>query len=780
MQAELNNSAAPRERELFLAALDKTDPGERAAFLTAACGSDSALIERVQALLREAAEAGTFLEAPALAGGATSAGSVAEKPGDRIDRYKLLQKIGEGGCGVVYMAEQETPVRRRVALKVIKLGMDTKNVIARFEAERQALAMMDHPNIARVFDAGATAAGRPYFVMELVRGVRVTEYCDQNNLPTAERLRLFIQVCQAIQHAHQKGVIHRDVKPSNILVTLHDGTPVPKVIDFGIAKATEQRLTEKTLFTEFQAFIGTPAYTSPEQAEMSGLDIDTRSDIYSLGVLLYELLTGQTPFPANQLAQSGLQEMRRIIREDEPPRPSTRLSTLGVNDATTLARTHQARLPALVEAVRGDLDWIVMKCLEKDRTRRYDTANDLALDIQRYLENEPVLARPPSNWYRLQKLLRRHRRAFAAAAAIAAVLVGGATVSTWMAIKATQAEQRAVSSQRQETQLRLQAEQEKTLARLNEYVADINLAYQSLAAGNYGRALKLINKHRPSNGDPDLRGFEWRYLWQLCQGDNHVAFPTQAGAVQSTAFSPDGQWLAVGSQEQLNVYDVRTQAKIASLDGGALSLAFLPDGKTLVSAGPMNVRVWRISDWTVQKSLPENSGPVVLSRDGRYLATPGRDRMRIWDTATWTPSASLTGASAPMAFSPDAQTLATDSRNGITVWSATTGQALRVLPNSTNLFARGPLFRNDRPPGEIPDAARPPGPRANATIAPGRSSVFPRVMTAARTSVEAPRARVTAPARWRAARSSAAPCSATSKHCSFLPTASPLSPRVIR
>ena len=286
-----------------------------------------------------------------------------EKPGDTIGRYKLLQQIGEGGCGVVYMAEQDEPVRRRVALKIIKLGMDTKSVIARFEAERQALAMMDHPNIAKVLDAGATETGRPYFVMELVRGMKITEYCDEAKLSTRARLDLFIQVCQAIQHAHQKGIIHRDIKPSNILVTVNDGVPVPKVIDFGIAKATSgQQLTDKTLFTAFEQFIGTPAYMSPEQAVLTSLDIDTRSDIYALGVLLYELLTGKTPFDAKELLAIGLDEMRRTIREQEPPRPSTRLSTLPGQELSTTAQRRGLDAPKLVSELRGDLDWIVMKC----------------------------------------------------------------------------------------------------------------------------------------------------------------------------------------------------------------------------------------------------------------------------------------------------------------------------------------------------------------------------------------------------------------------------------
>lgn len=371
-------------------------------------------------------------------------GRPTEKVGDRIGHYKLLQEIGEGGCGVVYMAEQQHPVRRRVALKVIKAGMDTRQVLARFEAERQALALMDHPNIAKVLDAGATETGRPFFVMDLVKGIPITRYCDENRLDTQNRLSLFIQICRAIQHAHQKGIIHRDIKPSNILVADHDGVAVPKVIDFGLAKATnDQQLTDKTLFTAFEQFIGTPAYVSPEQARLSGLDIDTRTDIYSLGVLLYELLTGRTPFENQRLVEAGLDEIRRIIREDEPPRPSTRLSTLDAAARTEVARCRQSEPPGLIHMVRGDLDWIVMKCLEKDRNRRYETTSGLVVDIQHHLNNEPVTARPPSQAYRFQKLVRRNKGVFAAGAIAVLALITGTAVSTWQALRATQAEQRA-------------------------------------------------------------------------------------------------------------------------------------------------------------------------------------------------------------------------------------------------------------------------------------------------------------------------------------------------
>jgi serine/threonine protein kinase/Tol biopolymer transport system component/Flp pilus assembly protein TadD len=415
--------------KIYHTALEAKSQAQRSAYLDVVCGDNADLRAQVEALLKANEEAGDFLEAPVFDADITyDTSPITEVPGAVIGKYKLLEQIGEGGMAVVYMAEQERPVRRKVALKIIKLGMDTKQVIARFEAERQALAIMDHPNIAKVFDAGTTETGRPYFVMELVKGVSITEYCDKNKLGTRERLDLFVQVCNATKHAHQKGIIHRDIKPTNVMVTLHDGNPVPKVIDFGIAKATNQRLTEKTFFTRYAQMIGTPAYMSPEQAEMSGLDVDTRTDIYSLGVLLYELLTGTTPFDGERLRSAGYLELQRIIREEEPTKPSTKLSTLG--DVLTVVAENRKTSPDLLRKVlKGDLDWIVMKLLEKDRTRRYESTHELALDIQRHLNNEPVTAGSPSVGYRLHKFLRRHKSrvvgVFLVVVVIAALMVVG-------------------------------------------------------------------------------------------------------------------------------------------------------------------------------------------------------------------------------------------------------------------------------------------------------------------------------------------------------------------
>jgi eukaryotic-like serine/threonine-protein kinase len=492
----MNNQPPSREKQIFESALEITSPEERQGYIKGACGGDAGLLTRVQGLLRAHAEATGFLpETPAAAGPDNtiriSANAVTEGPGTVIGRYKILQQIGEGGCGVVYMAEQEQPVRRRVALKVIKLGMDTKSVIARFEAERQALALMDHPNIAKVLDAGATEAGRPFFVMELVRGVKITDYCDEAKLSARERLGLFIQVCHAIQHAHQKGIIHRDLKPSNILVTINDGVPVPKVIDFGIAKATTgQQLTDKTLFTAYEQFIGTPAYMSPEQAVMTSLDIDTRSDIYALGVLLYELLTGRTPFDPKKLLEVGFDEMRRTIREVEPERPSTRLSTMLEADLTSVAQRRHLEAPKLIHMLRGDLDWIVMKALEKDRTRRFETANALAMDVQRFLNNEPVTARPPSNVYRFQKLVRRNKTAFAAAAAVAGALVFGLITTQRQAARAIRAEREQIKL-REAAEAGLRAE--RTLREQSEIGKSLTEAGMLLSQKRFDEAQKLMN-----------------------------------------------------------------------------------------------------------------------------------------------------------------------------------------------------------------------------------------------------------------------------------------------
>src|SRR3954471_18788437 len=426
-------------REIFLAALEKA-PEQRDAYLDQICAGDEELRRNVDVMLRAQAVGEGPLDRAAVRDEQQTEvyEQVSETPGTVIGPYKLIEQIGEGGMGTVWMAQQTAPVKRLVAVKLIKAGMDSRQVIARFEAERQALALMDHANIAHVLDAGTTGAGHPYFVMDLVRGVPITRYCDEHHLTPRQRLELFLPVCQAIQHAHQKGVIHRDLKPSNVLVALYDGRPVPKVIDFGVAKAAGQALTDKTLVTGFGAIVGTLEYMSPEQAEVNQLDIDTRSDVYSLGVLLYELLAGSTPFSKKDLERAGVLEMLRVIREQEPSKPSMKLST--ADGLPTLAANRGTEPARLTRLVRGELDWIVMKALEKDRNRRYETANGFALDVQRYRADEPVLACPPSVGYRLRKFARRNKGPVLAATLVVLALVGGVMGTTWGMFRATKAE----------------------------------------------------------------------------------------------------------------------------------------------------------------------------------------------------------------------------------------------------------------------------------------------------------------------------------------------------
>jgi eukaryotic-like serine/threonine-protein kinase len=699
------NHPSNTEREIFLQALDRSVPEERAAFLDVACANNPSLRAGVEALLRHAMDDG-FLETPVVGRSASTdplrdaadQGTVVvaeERPGDQVGRYKLLQQIGEGGVGIVFMAEQVEPVRRRVAIKLLRPGMDTRAVLARFESERQALALMDHPNIARVLDAGSTEKGRPYFVMELVRGIRITDYCDQNNLPTAERLQLFIQVCQAIQHAHQKGIIHRDIKPSNIMVTLHDGVPVPKVIDFGIAKAIDRQLTDKTQFTQFQAFIGTPAYISPEQAEMSGLDIDTRADIYSLGVLLYELLTGQTPFDANALVASGLDVMRRTIREQEPVSPSTRLRTMLDADRTTTARRQQSEPAKLSSLLRGDLDWIVLKALEKDRTRRYETANALAMDVRRFLEHEPVQARPPSSAYRFQKLIRRNKLLFAAGAAVAAALMIGLTLSTWQFIEKSRAYQRAVDAEQEQNRLRLeaeqaqlQAEQQALASSRRAYAADMRLVEQALEANNLGRAQDILQRYRPNGvsdiGTPanelDLRGWEWRYLWRQASSDSLFTLCQLTNEVFAIQVSHDGRWAALGERGNggLSIWDLRARQELARFPAveGRDSFAFSPVAPLLAFSSFRSPRELSPSP----RPFREGEDP---SPESAFANQGGR--IQLWDPMTRRIVAEipLSGPCQALAFSADgSKLLAAVGNSGFVLWSVPDGAELARVPAS--------------------------------------------------------------------------------------------------
>jgi WD40 repeat protein/serine/threonine protein kinase len=650
------------EESLFEQAIQLASPEERRAFLDRACGPTGILRQSVDLLIRchEQAAGLHFLVSEPTPVPRNAAPGVEgwEKPGSIIGRYRLIQTIGEGGFGVVYLAEQREPVVRQVALKIIKLGMDTKAVVARFEAERQALAMMDHPNIAQVFDGGATVTGRPYFVMERVVGSRITDFCETHQLSTRERIELFVKVCHAVQHAHQKGVIHRDLKPSNILVA-HPGGPAsqacPKVIDFGIAKATEARLTEATLLTQEQILMGTPAYMSPEQAEFGGRNIDTRSDIYSLGVLLYELLTGETPFDPKAALRDGIDALRRTIRESEPARPSTRI----LPSPTSKHRSTSSSQPVRVDEVRGDLDWIVMKCLEKDRSRRYATVNGLAFDLQRHLRDEPVEARPPSRRYRLTKWVRRNRGPLAALTAILVLLLAGVITSSLLAV-------RAVRAEGAERELRRRADEARESARLRAYAADMRSAGTALQANDLGRVQDLLQRYAPAPHETDLRGMEWRYLWKATRGGELQSF-TLDRWVNCARFSPDDSQLACSLfGGEVRILDPGTGKVLRSFPGtgekyAIESLSFSPDGRLLASTSAEGVVVRETANGSTVQEWPGNADAVAFSPDGTVFVRTDDAGSYFYDTGTWKPRGEFT-APAPgmgrLAFSPDNRTVA--------------------------------------------------------------------------------------------------------------------------
>ena len=715
--------------EIFAEALVWRDLSVRAAFLDEACGREGALRRRIEELLRSHQALGDFMAEPAAKPARLNTSvPLVESPGTIIGRYKLLRQIGEGGMGVVYLAEQEEPVKRRVALKIIKLGMDTRQVVALFEAERQALALMDHPNIAKVLVGGATETGRPFFVMELVQGTSITEFCRHHMLSAKDRLKLFIQVCQAIQSAHQKGVIHRDIKPSNVLVTMHDGKPVPKVIDFGIAKAINQRLTEKTLFMHDGKLIGTPAYMIPEQVELAGQDADTRADIYSLGALLYELLTGTTPFPEKRLRGLRLGEMQRLIRQEEPERPSIRLRAL-VNETKAAVAGSGRGLELPSRLLKGDLDWIVMKCLEKDRARRYETASALARDIQRHLEHETVAACPPSLGYRLRKTARRYRLAFTVAAVVAFALVAGTGVSTWMALIASQARIEAEAAQKEAERARVKEVLIRREAESQLYAAKMNLAEQAWNQNNLDRLRQLLEE----TGTFPNRGFEWYYwqrkahaelmtlrghlsevvaaafspegrriltgsedgtakVWETAGGKVLLTLQGHSRAISSAAFSPDGRRIVTGCEDgTAKVWEAANGSELLTLHGHTdriRSAAFSPDGGRIVTGSfDGTAKVWDSLSGRELLTLKGHTNRVnsaAFSPEGRLIVTGGEDSMaKVWEAAGGRELLSLRGHNRAVnsaAFSPDGRRIVTGSDDGTAkVWEAASGRELRTL-----------------------------------------------------------------------------------------------------
>jgi WD40 repeat protein/serine/threonine protein kinase len=664
------NAEFRRVKEIFLAAVEKTDPAERDAYLREAYGQDEDLRRQVDALLGKHAQAGSFLGFPAPGPVATvDEPPRSERPGTVIGPYKLVEQIGEGGMGSVWMAQQTEPVKRLVAVKLIKAGMSSKQVIARFEAERQALALMDHPNIARVLDGGTTGADRPYFVMDLVKGVPITRYCDEHHLTPRQRLELFIPVCQAVQHAHQKGIIHRDLKPSNVLVAPYDGKPVVKVIDFGVAKAAGQPLTDKTLVTGFGAVVGTLEYMSPEQAELNNQDIDTRSDIYSLGVLLFELLSGTTPLERKRAQQSGMLEALRIIREEEAPTLSNRLATTG--ELPAIAANRGMEPAQLARLVRGELDWIVMKALEKDRNRRYETANSFAADVQRYLADEPVEACPPSALYRFRKFARRHQRGLLTAAAVALAVVLTAAASGVLIWRANQDLHRALESERG-----------------GGYFQRIALAEREGSANNLSRMEQLLDAC-----PEDLRDWEWRYLKRLRCG----ALPPlrHESGVYCVAFSPDGQHLATATKDGfVRLWQAKTghlRQKWRAHQENATTASFSPDGRHLATGSwDKTVKVWdvekvlqgEVNEPLLRREHAARVLSVTFSPDGQRLASAGgreaqeKGEVKVWDLSTGQESLRLTFTWAVrcVQFSPDGRRLATASAELVKLWDVQTGR----------------------------------------------------------------------------------------------------------
>ena len=643
-----------RDEQVFNQVLEQA-VDQRAAFLDVACGTDVNLRERVAVLLRAQANPGSFLQFPACGVGnaPTIDQPLLEMAGTQIGPYKLIEEIGQGGMGVVYMAEQKQPVRRRVALKIIKPGMDSRQVIARFDAERQTLAIMDHPNIARIIDAGTTEQGRPYFVMELVHGIPINEFCDQKRLTVRERLQLFLQVCQAVQHAHQKGIIHRDLKPTNVLVTLLDVLAVPKVIDFGIAKAFGPQLTDHTQVTGFAQIVGTPLYMSPEQAEMNPLGVDTRSDVYSLGVMLYELLTGKTPFESETLRQKGPDEMRRMIREVDPPQPSVRISTLAAEVLSTVSERRRVDPRKLSQLFRGELDWIVMKALEKDRNRRYESANALAADVQLYLDDLPVLASPPSYSYRMRKFVKRNRGVVGASASLLLMMVMATILSTrfaWIANAAlleSERERQAANSLRVVAEARqletLALEQQATAQRDATqralYVADMRLADADLREANIVRVHRTLEAHIPVPNTGDHRGWEWYYL--LGASNQHASVMAgHSSQVEDVCWSPDGKFIASTGYDGVRICDASSgELNYENYEGAPIKRAgaWSPDSQRYAwgsAADESVIRVWDsiANQVVVLKGHTNSLTQVAWSPDGSRLVSTSYDNTcRIWD-----------------------------------------------------------------------------------------------------------------------------------------------------
>ncbi len=672
---------------IYSAALKLDSDAERSAYLDEVCGNDHALRARVELLLKAHDEAGDFLEVPPVDAGVTLDKSRSiEGPGTRIGHYELLELLGEGGMGLVYLAEQKEPVKRRVALKIIKPGMDSKQVIARFEAERQALALLDHPNIAHVFDAGATEAGRPYFVMEYVKGMSITRYCDERKLNIEQRLRLFEQVCEAVHHAHQKGIIHRDIKPSNILVSVHGDRAVPKIIDFGIAKAITQPLTDKTFVTFQGQLLGTPEYMSPEQVDLATQDIDTRSDIYSLGVVLYELLAGVLPFEKESFERAGFEEIQRTIREQEPASPSIRLTHLG-EKAKTIAASRGTQVIALARRLHRELEWIPLKAMRKDRCRRYKSASEMADDIRNYLNGNPLIAGPETTIYRVQKFVHKHAGSVATVALVAIAIVLGLVVSTAMYFRAEDARKREAVARGKAEQAEQATKQKAEELRRSLYVNNIQLADAKHREGNAKQVRSLLD-----SCPEDLRGWEWNRL-NYIQDESFMTLRTNHSVLNRAVLSRDGRRIVTsGNDKTINVWDLDSRERMLTLKGHQApvwGLAFSPDGTRIGSGSDdKTVKLWDAQTGAEVMILRGHEAPVsvvTFSPDGKQLASGSSSydgTIILWDAQTGAQLKTLRGQREiyAVAFSPDGKLVVSGSGDDtIKLWDAQTGTEVTTL-----------------------------------------------------------------------------------------------------